>query len=220
MRPKTIIYGIGRQAELMHYLFTHDSPQEVAAFCVDAAYLPPSPAGLRGLPIVAFEDLSQRYPPSAYQLHIAVGQPKARQRLFEAAKALGYSFTSYISSKASVWPDLVLGEHVLIDQSSIIHPLVTVGDNTFLTGPTIGHHNVIGSHILLSTATLGGNAQIGHGTFIGMGAVVNENLRIGQHNIIGSGAIITRSTNDGAVYTARAAEKRLVDARRVALFRR
>lgn len=217
---KTVIYGIGRQAELTHYFFTHDSPHEVAAFCVDAAYLPPSPARLRGLPIIAFEDLSQSYPPSTYQLHIAVGQPRARQRLYEAAKALGYRFTSYVSSKASVWPDLVLGEHVFIDQPTFIHPLVTIGDNTFLSGPTIGHHSIIASHVLLSTATLGGNVKVGQGSFIGMGAVVNENLRIGQYNIIGAGAIITRSTEEGAVYTAPVAERRPVDARRVALFRR
>lgn len=217
---KTIVYGTGRQAELMHYLFAHDSPHEVAAFCIEAAYLPASPAGLRGLPVVAFEELSHRYPPTAYQLHIALGQPKARQRLYEAAKALGYGFTSYISSKASVWPDLVLGEHVFIDQPSVIHPLVTVGNNAFLIGPKIAHHSVIGSHVLLTGTTLGGNVQVGDGTFMGMGSVVKENLRIGQHNIIGAGAIITRHTADGAVYTAPAAEKRSVDARRVALFRR
>ncbi|RZJ86395.1 MAG: acetyltransferase [Hymenobacter sp.] len=220
MRSKTIIYGIGRQAELMQYLFTHDSPHEVAAFCVEAAYLPSGSATLRGLPIVAFEDLYYHHPPTAYQLHIAVGQPKARQRLFEAAKAQGYGFTSYVSSKSSVWPDLQLGEHVFIDQPSIIHPLVTIGDNAFLIGPKIAHHSVIGSHVLLTGATLGGNVQVGDGTFLGMGSVVNENLRIGQHNIIGAGAIITRHTEDGAVYTAPTAEKRLVDARRVALFRR
>lgn len=217
---KIILYGLGKQAELMHYLFTHDSPQEVAGFCVEAAYLPPNPAGLRGLPVVAFEDLSSHYPPSAYQLHIAVGQPKARQRLYEAAKAMGYGFASYISSKASIWPDLVVGEHVFIDQPTVIHPLVSVGDNTFIMGPIIGHHSIVGSNILLSTCTLGGGAQVGNGTFIGMGAVVNENVRIGSHNLIGAGAIITQHTEEGAVYTAPAAKKRLVDARRVALFRR
>lgn len=217
---KVVIFGTGKHAAMVHYLFTHDSPYEVVAFCVDRAYLPANGGRLMGLPVVATEDLTAHYPASAYHLHIAVGQPRARQRLYESAKALGYSFASYISSKASVWPDLVVGEHVFIDQPTFIHPLVVVGDNTFIMGPIIGHHSIIGSHTLISACTLGGGMQVGDSTFIGMGAVVNENICIGAHNIIGSGAIITQNTEEGAVYTAPASKKRLADARRVALFRR
>lgn len=213
-----IIYGTGKQAEMTHYFFTHDSPFEVVAFCVEAAYLPAESATLLGLPIVAFEELPTRYPTAAYHLHIAVGQIKARRRLYEQAKALGYPLASYISSRAQHWPDLEVGEHVFIDPVMHLHPFVRIGDNVMLIGSKIGHHTVIGSHTLMSGVTVGGNASIGEGSFIGMGAVINENVRVGIGNIIGAGAQIGRHTDDYAVYTGQYSKKRQVSADRVSLF--
>jgi sugar O-acyltransferase (sialic acid O-acetyltransferase NeuD family) len=217
---KIVIYGAGKHAELTHYFFTHDSPHEVVAFCVDAAYLPSASATFMGLPLVAFEDIRDNYPPSDYRLHIALGQVQARQQIFELTKAQGYRFASYISTKATIWPDLILGEHGFIDPSAIIHPCVILGDNVMLISPRIGHHSIIGSHVLMSGATLGGGVTVGDNTFIGMGAIVNEKVAIGHHNIIGSGALIIQDTENNAVYTGQASKKRLVTADRVALFQR
>jgi len=214
-----VIFGTGKHAEMVHYLFTHDSPYQVAAFCVGQTYLPAAGSHLLGLPVVAFEDLASHYPASAYHLHIAVGQPKARRHIYEQVKAAGYSFASYISSRAIVWPDLVVGEHVFIDPTSGMHPYVTIGDNTMLIGVKIGHHSIIGSNILMSGTTVGGNARIGDDTFAGMGAVINENVRVGRNNIIGAGALIGKHTDDNAVYTGEYSKKRLVDANRISVFK-
>jgi sugar O-acyltransferase (sialic acid O-acetyltransferase NeuD family) len=214
-----VIFGTGKHAEMVHYLLTHDSPYQVVAFCVGQTYLPATGGQLLGLPVVAFEDLASHYPASAYQLHIAVGQPRARRQVYEQAKAAGYSFASYISSRAIVWPDLVVGEHVFIDPTSGMHPYVTIGDNTMLIGVKIGHHSVIGSNVLMSGTTVGGNARIGDDTFAGMGAVINENVHVGRGNIIGAGALIGKHTDDNAVYTGEYSKKRLVDASRISVFK-
>lgn len=218
---KVVIHGLGKQAEFTHYCFTHDSPYEVVAFCVDAAYLPADgPSTFLGLPVVSFEELTASYPPAAYVLHIAVGQNSGRRRLYDAAKARGYGFASYVSSRAQTWPDLITGEHVFIDPVSCIHPYVTVGDNTMLVGVRIGHHSVIGRHVTISGCTMGGNVTVGDGTFIGMGTVINEDMTIGSSNIIGSGCLISRSTADNAVYAMPGTRPRQVSADRIALFKK
>ncbi|MGY3087902.1 sugar O-acyltransferase (sialic acid O-acetyltransferase NeuD family) [Hymenobacter sp. UYAg731] len=217
---KIVIYGAGRHAELTHYFFTHDSPHEVVAFCVDAAYLPSANATFMGLPLVAFEEMSNCYPPSDYHLHVALGQVQARQQIFESTKARGYRFASYISTRADIWPDLVVGENAFIDPSAMVHPYVTLGDNVMVIGCIVGHHSVVGSHVLISGAILGGSVTVGNSTFIGMGAIIHEKTTIGQHNIIGSCALITQDTEDNAVYTGQAAKKRLVTTDRVSLFQR
>lgn len=218
---KVVICGLGKQAEFTHYCFTHDSPDEVVAFCVEAAYLPQDEgASFLGLPVVSFEELAAHYPPAEYVLHIAVGQSNGRRRLYEDAKARGYGFASYISSRAQTWPDLIKGEHVFIDPVSFVHPYVTVADNVMLLGVIIGHHCRIGSHSTLSVCTIGGGTTIGDATFIGMGTVVNENLTVGNNNIIGSGCIISRSTADNAVFGMPGTKPRQVSADRISLFKR
>ena len=217
---KVIICGLGKQAELTHHFFTHDSDDTVVAFCVEAAYFAQAPTHFVGLPVVAFDTLAQHFPPADYCLHIAIGQNPARQRLFEQAKATGYSFASYVATDLRIWPSIVLGEHVFIDQFTRLHPFVTVGDNTILAGALIGHHARIGSHCLISSCILGGSVSVGDHTFIGMGATVNEKTHIGHHNIIGSGCLITRSTPDNAVYSAPPTKQRAVPADRFKLFAR
>jgi sugar O-acyltransferase (sialic acid O-acetyltransferase NeuD family) len=215
-----VLYGSGKQAELAHYYFTYDSPYEVVAFCVESAYLPAGSPMLLGLPIVGFEEISVQYPAASYKLHVAVGQIGARKRFFEAAKAKGYSFVNYISPLAQIWPDLVIGENVFIDQGSRLHPFVTVGDNVMLIGAQIGHHSHVGSHTLLSTCILGGSVTINSGSFVGMGTVINEGVQVGANNIIGSGCLISRSTKDNAIYSGNATKSRQVDTTRFALFKR
>jgi sugar O-acyltransferase (sialic acid O-acetyltransferase NeuD family) len=217
---KVVIYGLGKHAQMVHYLLTHDSPDEVVAFCVDAAYLPADHRQFCGLPVISFEYLTDHFPSTDYVLHIAIGQVKGRRRVYEAAKARGYSFASYISSKAQTWPDLVVGEHVFIDPTCSIHPCVTVGDNTMLIGVMLGHHTYTGSHSTMSGCTIGGSVTMGDGTFVGMGTIVNENLVIGSNNIIGSGCLLTRSTADNAVFSGPATKPRAIDATRIAMFRR
>lgn len=218
---QVVICGLGKHAEFTHYCFTHDSPDDVVAFCVEAAYLPTGEAAnFMGLPVVSFEDLHIHYPPAEYVLHIAVGQNNARRRLYEAAKIRGFDFASYISSRAQIRPDLIQGEHLFIDPSSFIHPYTTVGDNAILLGVRIGHHCRIGHHVTISCGTLGGNVAVGDRTFIGMGTVIKEDLVIGRNNIIGAGCLISRSTADNAVYAMPGTKPRQVSADRISLFKK
>ena len=51
-------------------LLTHDSPHEVAAFTVDRDYLQGTEH--RGLPVVAFEDVEERYPPGEFEMFVPI----------------------------------------------------------------------------------------------------------------------------------------------------
>src|SRR5687767_5904001 len=103
---KVVIIGCGMQAELTHYYFTHDSAYEVVAFCVEEEYMNLQKPSLFQLPIINFNDLLLFYPAPEYKLYIAIGNNRKRRDLFNLAKRMGYSFASYICSKASIWKDL------------------------------------------------------------------------------------------------------------------
>lgn len=215
---KVVIYGVGRMAEFIHYSFQNDSVYEIVAFCADDAYLDDSRQYLFGCPVLSFSETTIQFPPNEYLMHIAVGRNNAREIIFNKVREAGYAFANYICSKASVWPDLKVGENVFIDQASVIQPYVTIGDNCMLIGARIGHHSSIGSNSLLSGTALAGSVIIGSNSFLGLNSGIKEGVRVGKHNIIGAGCFISKDTKDSSlIYQERSVQK-VVLSRNIVLF--
>ncbi len=210
---KLIIYGIGKFAEYIKYAFTHDSPYEVKAFCIESSYLSQLKTQSEELEILNFDSLEKEYSPKDYHLFIAVGNDSVRERIFKDAKRKGYSIASYVSSKAIIWKELIIGENVFISEDTAMQPFVEIGDNTLIIGAKIGHHCTIGKNVLLSLTFIGAEASIGNNSFVGLNSVIKPGTKIGNQNIIGMGCNITRNTNDGEVYSAPSAIKRKVSYR-------
>src|SRR5437868_3682782 len=122
---KLVIIGDSAFAEIAFEYFTYDSPYEVAAFCVDKEYLKRD--SLFNIPVVAFEELEKSYPPSQYKIYTALTYAKmnrVRAGFYKRAKQKGYSFASYISSKAFVWRNVTIGENTFIFENNVIQPFV------------------------------------------------------------------------------------------------
>jgi sugar O-acyltransferase (sialic acid O-acetyltransferase NeuD family) len=208
-RP-VVIFGNRSLASLAWYCLTHDSQHRVAGFTVDAAYCH-TPLH-EGLAVVPFEILESVFPPDAHLLLIALGTTRInglRRERYEQAKARGYQFASYISSRASVWPDLQIGENCLIFEHAVIQPFATIGSNVIIrAGANIGHHCMVESHCFIATeATFGGNANIGEQTFIGLGAIVRDGLRIAERTLVGAGAVVITDTEADGVYIGNPAQR-------------
>lgn len=208
-RP-VVIFGNLRSASLAHFCLKHDSPFRVVGFTVDHAYI----TGLTydGLPLVPFEVLEDHYPPSEYRLLIPMGYQQIngiRRARYEAAKQRGYDFISYVSSRASIWSDLVIGENVLIYEHAIIQPFARIGDNCIIrSGAHVSHHCTVESHAFVAAeVAMGGEGTIGEQAFVGVGAVLCDNIRIGARGFIGAGTVVTRSTDADAVYVGNPARK-------------
>ena len=75
---KLVIFGAKAFAEISHYYFTHDSDYTVVAFTVDAAFL--KEPLYCGLPIVAFEELKNDFPPSECDIFVAIGVTDVNQQ--------------------------------------------------------------------------------------------------------------------------------------------
>src|SRR5690348_14325864 len=133
MPPEVVVFGNTRFASLAAYCVSQDGGRRVAAFTVDRAYL--REATRDGLPVVAFEELVERYPPGRYELLAAVGPRDVnavRERCFRSGRARGYRFASYVSSRASLWPNVRLGEGCLVFEHAILQPFSSVGDNVIV----------------------------------------------------------------------------------------
>ena len=131
MKLKIVIYGIGSFAEYVSYVLSHDSEYNVVAFCVEKEFKREF-QNHENLPVINFENLEEHFPPNEYHLFIAVGNNWVRERILKASKIKGYSFISYVSSKAITWKDLEYGENVFISEDSALQPFVFIGNNSFI----------------------------------------------------------------------------------------
>ncbi|WP_029036038.1 acetyltransferase [Salinimicrobium xinjiangense] len=207
-KKKLIIYGVGRYAEYVRYVFDNDSSFTVIAYCIEKTLLKENE--FDKLPLYAFEDLKSHFSPDCCSLFIAVGQNEIRKRIFQDAQKTGFGLVNYISSKANTWKNLSLGKNCFIGEGSTLQPFVEIADNCILFAANIGHHTKIGKNVLVSAMTLGGNVEVGDNCFLGMNSTVAQNVKLGENTIIGMGCTISRDTEPNSVYSAKGTSKRKV----------
>jgi sugar O-acyltransferase (sialic acid O-acetyltransferase NeuD family) len=194
---KLVLIGDSAFAEVAYELFTHDSPYEVVGFAVEGAYR--KREHLFGLPIVPFEELERHFPPEQTDFYAALVYTqlnRLRSRLYLAAKAKGFRPASYVSSRASVWPNVQFGEHCFVFEDNTLQPFVRIGSNVVLwSGNHIGHHSVVEDNCFISShVVISGFCRVGRNTFMGVNASVANNVSIGEDNWVGFGVPIGKDT--------------------------
>jgi sugar O-acyltransferase (sialic acid O-acetyltransferase NeuD family) len=215
---KLVVFGAGDIAEIADFYFRHDSNYEVVAFSVDGSYI--RSQCVFGRPLVPFEELERAFPPNDYELFIAISYAQLnalRRRKYEDGKARGYSFATYLSSRATVWPGFVSGENCFILEDNTIQPFARVGNNvTLWSGNHIGHHSVIGDHAFISShVVISGGVTIGEQCFIGVNATLRDHITVGDRCILGAGALLVADAEPDGVYTAPTSERSRVPSTRM-----
>lgn len=200
---RLIIVGDSAFAEIAHEYFDADSQYEVVGFSVERAFL--KKEQLRGLPVVPFEELPAHFDPGSHEVYVAATYTqlnRLRTRLSQVAKERGYRLASYVSSRAFVWRNVVLGEHCFIFEDNTLQPFVTVGNNVVMwSGNHIGHHSTIRDNVFVSShVVISGFCDIGEHSFLGVNATLANNLTIGRDNWIGPNTAIMKSTESGAMF--------------------
>lgn len=194
---RIIIFGLSQLADLAHFYFVNDSIHEVVAFTVDKNYITANEH--RGLPVVAFEEIENLYSPQEFKMFLPISFKQMsylRRNKYEAAKKKGYECVSYVSSKATTWPDLNIGDNCFIFEDNTIQPFVKIGNNCVLwSGNHIGHHTIIRDHVFITShVVISGCCDIGNHSFFGVNSTIRDETIIGEGTLVGMGAIITKDT--------------------------
>jgi sugar O-acyltransferase (sialic acid O-acetyltransferase NeuD family) len=204
-----IVFGTRDFASLAHYYLRTDSEHKVVAFTVHREFMPEQPV-FEGLPIVAFEDLPQAYPPDAYAVFAPMSHAKMnrnREAIFNQFKSLGYAMISYVSSRATCLNDGAIGENCFILEDNTIQPFVRIGNNVVLwSGNHIGHHSQIKDHVFFTShVVLSGHCTVDSYCFLGVNATIRDQLTLGEGTLVGMGASIMKDTEPWSVYKSDAA---------------
>ena len=205
MSKKLVIFGTGEIASLAKFYFENDTDYKVSAFTVDDDFV--HSTSFENLPLIAFSDLRNRYPPSEYQMHVALSYTKLnklREEKYEQAKLAGYQLASYVSSRATFWPDLSIGDNCFILEDQTLQPTVKINNNVMLwSGNHIGHGTSIGSHTYFaSQVVISGNCTIGERCFFGVNSTCADFLTIGDDVFVAMGASIAKNVKSGSVVLA------------------
>ncbi len=206
---KLVVVGAGEQAEIAYEYFTHDSPHEVVGFSVESEFL--DRKELFGLPVVAFEEITDRYPPGEFRAFVAISSTqlnRIRMRLYEAVKKLGYDCVSYVSSHAFVWHDVKIGENTFVFENNVLQYGVSVGDNVILwSGNHVGHQTKIEDHCFVSShVVISGFCTIGSGCFLGVNSCFGDGLTVAPDCVVGAGAVVVKDTESRKVYVGNPAK--------------
>jgi sugar O-acyltransferase (sialic acid O-acetyltransferase NeuD family) len=208
-KQRVIIFGTGEIAQVAHFYLTHDSPYEVIAFTVDREFKKENQ--FMGLPVVPFDNVAEVYPPDAYKMFLPLSYRKVnklRAEKYNQAKAIGYQLISYISSKATVWPGLVVGDNCFILENNVIQPFASIGNDVILwSGNHIGHHSVIKDHCFIAShVVVSGSVTIEPYCFLGVNATLRDNITIASECVIGAGALVLGNTQAKGIYTGNPAK--------------
>lgn len=198
-----VIVGTGETAAVVLEYLSDDTPHRVVAFSAEREYI--TADSYYDLPLVPFEDLAAAYPASENHVFIAVSFTRlnqSRRRLYHAVKAAGFACVSYVSSRASVAPDVAIGENVMVQENVTLQHGARVGENTFLgSGTSVGYRSVIGPDCYTGpNATVGDSCSVGGGSFLGAASYLADGCLAGENCVLGAGAVVTKGALSRHVY--------------------
>ncbi|TXI94655.1 MAG: hypothetical protein E6Q34_04295 [Burkholderiaceae bacterium] len=205
---KLIIYGNGQMARM--FLHFAQCEFEVVAFTVDRHVI--TDKFIEGIPVVPFDEIQNRYPPTDHEMIVAVGyleMNRLRARKHEEGRNKGYRFSNYIHPSVVRHSALQIGENNVILDHVAIHPYVRLGSGIFIcSNTTIGHGCTVSDYCWINSGvSIGGETLLGEGCFLGINATVADNIEMGRHNYIGANTLILRDTQPENVFISAAGEK-------------
>ena len=201
-----VIFGVKDFASLAHFYLRHDSQHRVVGFTVHREFLP-SESEFEGLPIVPFEELEEHFPPEQASAFAPMSHRKMnrlRESVFNELKARRYSLISYVSSRATRFPEGRIGANCFILEDNTIQPFASIGDNVVIwSGNHIGHHSIVEDHAFITShVVISGHCKIGAYSFLGVNATLKDQITLGEGTLVGMGANITKDTEPWSLYKA------------------
>lgn len=109
---------------------------------------------------------------------------------------------NFIASGANCWPGSIEEDAgVLVFDNAFVGVGCHLKEGVIISEGSVLSHNVtVEPYCFFSDGVVvGGHANIGRNSFVGLNSTIKSNCRIGNYNIIGSGANVIHDTEDYCV---------------------
>jgi sugar O-acyltransferase (sialic acid O-acetyltransferase NeuD family) len=150
-------------------------------------------------PIAALADHGQG---DDVALVLGVGLPRTKSALVERLAPLGLPWATVIHPRATIGPNVALGEGTFVAAGAIVTVNVRIGRfATVNMHCQVAHDDVLGDFATLHPDThLSGNVTIGEGCELGTGSVVIPGCTVGAWAVLGAGCVAIRSVPPGRTW--------------------
>lgn len=151
-----------------------------------------------GIEVFTFQQIKEYFLQKDIRFLIALGDPDAREKVYNKIKENGYLLSTWIHPKAEIAHSVTMGEGVII-MDAYIDVNVNVGNNTFIYyKAAIGHDSVVKENCIIGAgAFVGGHSTIEKNVYFGPGAAVRDRIHIGECAVIGLNSAVYKDVPNG-----------------------
>lgn len=158
-------------------------------------------AGTGEMPVVGSSDYAIEHK-DVYDVFVAIGNSKIREKLQEDYIANDVAVVSLIHPLACVAEDVIIGNGTVVMAGAVINSGDRIGNGVIVnTGATVDHDCCIEDYVHVSIGShVAGTVNVGKHTWIGAGAVVRNNINICEGCMIGAGAVVVEDIEIDGTY--------------------
>jgi sugar O-acyltransferase (sialic acid O-acetyltransferase NeuD family) len=200
---KLFIYGaggLGREiVDLAKRINRDERRWDEIGFIVDVGFI--KERLVYDCAVFSFEETCERQQSEETECIVAIGEPIARQELYDKCKEAGFRMAKLIAPSATISESAIIGEGVIVLHNAFLGAQCQIGDNALLQPMCVlGHDCVIGANSDIGAHVgIGGNSLVESNTYVGRGAVIRARVKIGSNSIISMGAVVYNDIPDGMI---------------------
>jgi sugar O-acyltransferase (sialic acid O-acetyltransferase NeuD family) len=195
---KVALWGAGGHAGVVLDTVRQQGTYEPVAFLEDGSG-PREQRSRSGLPILCGrEHLARLRSDGVEGMVIAIGGEATRVGLATIALDAGFQLCTIVHPSAIISADVRIGAGTVVFAGAVVQTGSEIGNNVVInTCASVDHDCRIGDGGQLAPrVALGGQANVGGLSFVGIGATVINRIVIGRNCVIGAGAVVVRDIPD------------------------
>jgi len=195
MSIETVIVGSGAHARVVYDILRAAGEEESVTAFVDVEGKGLSGGSVAGKPVLPglaeLEDYMKNRDVAALLGH---GNNSRRKALMAWLDDKGAKTRIAVHPRAIISGDVEIGACTTISAGAIILTGSKIGRGVIVnTAATVDHDCVVGDFVQLAPGShLAGRVRVHDEAFVGIGAVVIQNLTVGRGSVIGAGAAVVR----------------------------